>query len=93
VSHVEHELITLPQRNSSPPVFSGVRVVRSLVFCVMFYISLFVLFAIVLSVLRLTASDYPFGFFKHFLCGYRSPMMHVNRNVLEKPKQPLIASL
>ena len=29
---------------SSPPVFSVVRVVRSLAFCVMFYISLFVLF-------------------------------------------------
>jgi hypothetical protein len=53
--------------------FSGVRVVQSLVFCVMFYISFFVLlfffFAIVLSVLpRYTASDYlPFGIFTLFL--------------------------
>ena len=47
---------------------------RSLVFCVMFCKSLFVLFllAIPLSVLRVTASDYPFGIFKLLLnwpCG------------------------
>ena len=47
---------------SSPPVFSGVRVTRSLVLCVIFCRSLFVLLAIVLSVL----SDYPFGTFKLF---------------------------
>jgi hypothetical protein len=49
--------------------FIGVRVTRSLVFCVMFCRSLFVLFllAIVLSVLRFTDSDYPFGVFKLFL--------------------------
>ena len=47
-------------------VFSGVRVARSLVFCVMFCRSLFVLFhlAIVLSVFRFMASEYPFGTFK-----------------------------
>ena len=47
------------------PVFSGVRVTRSLVFCVLFCRSFSVLFllAIVLSVLRLTDSDYPFGIF------------------------------
>jgi len=33
---VLHELFTLPQHMSSPPVFSGVRVARSLVFCVIF---------------------------------------------------------
>ena len=45
----------------------------SLVFCVMFRRSLFVLFLlyIVLSVLvRFTASDYPFGIFKLFLNNY-----------------------
>jgi hypothetical protein len=45
-------------------VFSGVRVARSLVFCVVFCTSLFVIFllGIVLSVLlQCTASDYPFG--------------------------------
>ena len=39
---VEQELLTLPEHLSSPPVFSGVRVTRSLVLCVMFCRSLFV---------------------------------------------------
>ena len=49
--------------------FIGVRVTRSLVFCVMCCRWLFVLFllAIVLSVLRFTYSDNPFGIFKLFL--------------------------
>jgi hypothetical protein len=44
-------------------VFSVVRVAQSLVYCVVFCRSLFVSFllVIVLSVLRLKASDYPFG--------------------------------
>ena len=33
---VEQELITLPDHLSSPPVFSGVRVTRSLALCVCF---------------------------------------------------------
>ena len=33
---VEHELLTLPEHLSSPPVFSGVRVTRSLVLYVCF---------------------------------------------------------
>ena len=42
-------------------------VAQSLVFCVVFYRPLFVLLAIVLSVLlRIMASDYPFGIFKLF---------------------------
>jgi hypothetical protein len=40
---VEHELLTLTEHLSLPPVFSGVRVTRSLVLCVMFCRSLFVL--------------------------------------------------
>jgi hypothetical protein len=36
VSLVEQELLTLPEHLSSPPVFSGVRVTRSLVLCVCF---------------------------------------------------------
>ena len=42
---VEQELPTLPEHLSSPPplVFSGVRVIQSLVLCVMFCRSLFVL--------------------------------------------------
>ena len=69
VSLVEEELIFLLEHLSSLPVFSGVRVARSLVFCVMFCWSLFVFFrlAIVLSVLLFTAFDYPFGVFKLLL--------------------------
>ena len=36
VSHVEQELLTLPEHLSSPPSFSGVRVARYLDCCVMF---------------------------------------------------------
>ena len=43
VSLVEQELPTLPEHLSSTPVFSRVGVTRSLVFCVMFCRSLFVL--------------------------------------------------
>jgi hypothetical protein len=50
---VEQELLTLPEHLSSPPVFTRVRVTRSLALCIMFCRSLFVLFllTIVLSVL------------------------------------------
>ena len=64
---MELELLTLPEHLGSSPVFSGVRVAQSLVFCVMFCRSLFVcsfvlfLLVIVLFVLlRSTASDYFF---------------------------------
>ena len=45
VSLVEQELCTLPEHMSSPPVFNGVRVARSLVLCVCFvdHMLLFVL--------------------------------------------------
>ena len=70
---VEQELLTLPLHLSSPPVFSGVRVTRSLVLYVCFVdrcLSFFTFFhlVIVLSVLlRYTDSDYPFSIFKLFL--------------------------
>ena len=67
---VEHDLPTIPWHLSSSPVFSGVHIAQSLVFCVMCSISLFLLFhlVIVLSVLlRFTDSDYPFGILKLFL--------------------------
>ena len=68
---MEQELLTLPEHLSSPPVFSGVRVTRSLVLYVCFVDRFcpFVLFplAIVLSVpLRYTDYDCPFGIFKLF---------------------------
>ena len=58
----------LPVHMGSPQVLSGAHDVRSSVFCVVFCRALFVLFivAIVLFVLRLTDSDYPFGIFKLF---------------------------
>jgi hypothetical protein len=65
--------VYLVERLNSPPVFSGVRVTRSLVLCVCFFyivVCPFVpfLLAIVLSViLRYLDSDYPFGIFKLFL--------------------------
>ena len=43
---VEQELLTFPDHLSSPQVFSGVRVARSLVLCVMFCRSLFVLLSL-----------------------------------------------
>ena len=66
---VEQELLTIPEHMSSPSVFSGVCVARSLVFCVVFCRLLFVLFSlslvIELSALRFTDSYYYlFGIFK-----------------------------
>jgi len=55
-----------PEHLGLSPIASGIRVAHSLVFCVDHYLSLFPL-AIVLYVLRLTASDYSFGIFKLFL--------------------------
>ena len=64
---LKQELPTLPGTHEFTPVFSGVRVTRSLDLCVMFCILLFVFFlmfalAIELSVLSwFMASDYTFG--------------------------------
>jgi hypothetical protein len=68
---VEHALFMLPEPLSLPPVFSGVLVTPSLVLCVCFvyrYLS-FCSFslAIVLSVRRVTDSDYFVGVIKLFL--------------------------
>jgi hypothetical protein len=65
----KHPLLTDddPHSFSAEKSFSGVSVTRSSVFYVMFYRSLFVLLAIVLSVFRFMDSDYPFGIFKLFL--------------------------
>ena len=41
-TQLEQELLTIPEHPRSSPVFSGVRVTRSLVLCVMYCISLFV---------------------------------------------------
>ena len=60
----DQELLTRPEHPSSPPVYSGVRVTRSLVLCVCFVDRCLSYLVIVLSVLRFMASDYPFGIFK-----------------------------
>ena len=71
---VEQEQLTIPEHLSSLPVFSGVRVTRSVVSCVCF-VHRFVLFllTIILSVLlRFRDSDCPWGIFVLFLsrrCG------------------------
>ena len=62
-----YNLIILLEHLSSPPVLSGVLVNRSLVLCVMFCRSLFVLFLLAsfeLSVLRFMDSDYLFDIFQ-----------------------------
>ena len=68
---MEKQLLTLPEHMSSPPVFRGVRVTRTLVLYVCFVdvVCPFVLFllAIVLSVFRFTDSDYSFVIVKLFL--------------------------
>ena len=70
---MEQELITLQKLQSSMLGFRAICVARSLVFCIMFCRSLYVLFcpfllAIVSYVLlRLMASDYSFGILKPFV--------------------------
>ena len=69
---MEQQLLTLSEKRSSSPVFSGIRVTRSLVVCVCFVDRCLsfcnFLLAIVLSVLlRFTDSDYHFGIFKFYL--------------------------
>jgi len=71
------------------PVFSGIRVAWSLVFCVVFCRSLFVpvssfVLATVLSVLlRFTDSDYPFGIFELFL--QKCPNIHFVSWYIKRP--------
>ena len=73
VSLVEQELPIIPEHLSPTPVFSGVRVTRSLVLCVSFvdrclsFNFVLLLLPIMLSVpLRYKDSDYLFGIFKLF---------------------------
>jgi len=61
---VEQELLTFHKYLGSLPVFSGVHVARSLVFCVKFC---FLIVPLCCLVIRFTDYDYPFGIFKHFL--------------------------
>jgi hypothetical protein len=63
--HVEQELLTFLEHLSSHPVFSGVRVARSLVFCVVFCTSLFFLFFFFNCIGRLSAI---YGFWLPLWC-------------------------
>ena len=73
---MEKKQLTLPEHLSSPPVFSGVRVIRSLVFCVCFvhrYLSFFTFsfgFSFLLSVLRFTGTDYPLSYLQTLLTAH-----------------------
>jgi hypothetical protein len=68
---VEQELPTLPEHLNLLPVFSGVRVAHYLLFCVIFCRLLFFLLSFLFCpfsvLLRITASDFPFGVFKRLL--------------------------
>jgi hypothetical protein len=69
VSLVEQELLTLPEHLSSPPVFSGFRVTRSLVLYICFVDSClsFCTFSFGHCVVRYTDFDCHFGICKLFL--------------------------
>ena len=70
LSQVEQELLTILKHMGAPPApFSGIHFAPYFRFCVVCCRSLFalLLLVIVLSDLRLTASDYSFVFFKLFL--------------------------
>jgi hypothetical protein len=69
---VEKELPTLPEHMSSPLVFSGVRVTRSLIYVYALWIVvcplvLFLLSSVLSFLLRYTDYDYAFDIFKLFL--------------------------
>ena len=73
VSHVEQKLLTLSGHLSSLPVFSGVRVARSLVLCIVCCITFVVLFLLSVghcTVCPSSVYDFwlpPFGIFQIFL--------------------------
>ena len=82
VPPVEQERLTLPEHLSSLPVFSGVRVTRSLVLYICFVdrclsFCLFLLVIVLSVLLRSTESDYTFGIFTLFLTSF------VHRSVTE----------
>ena len=81
---MKHDLLTIPEhRIPFSSGFTGVRVAQSIVFCIMFCRSLFILLFIfhltsVLSVLRFTASDYHFNSFKLVMTSYKG-FTHVSK--------------
>jgi hypothetical protein len=89
---VMQELLTLQGYLHLPTGLCRIHVAQSLVFCVVFCKSLFVLFllAIVFSVLRVKISVYPFGISNAFLIGIYFVhtlyiMWYANKNHLASP--------
>ena len=80
--HVEQELLTLPGYLSQSPIFRVVRVTRSLVLWLVLCRSMFVLLlsVIALTVLRITASDFPFDIFKLFVNDINLDITHKFNN-------------
>ena len=66
VSLVERELLTLPEHLSSPPVFSGVRVTRSLVLYVCFVARCLFFFDIQILIIPLVSSNS--SYYRNALC-------------------------
>ena len=90
VSHVEQDRLTLSQNLSSPPIFSCVRVSRSLDCCVMFYKSMFVF------LLSLCCLSFGYSFWLHLW--YDQSLLHrkrvdifnvhaINLRALSNPKE------
>lgn len=81
IRNIFEKLYTLPEHQSSPRLYCEVCVAPSLFVCVVYFRSLFVLlffvlFGIVLFVLRFTSPDYPIGFFKPFLSPWQPSNIH-----------------
>jgi hypothetical protein len=57
---VEQELLALPEHMRSPWIFSGVRVAQSLVFCLVFWGSLFVRLSFFSPLFFCSSSNYGF---------------------------------
>jgi len=78
--------VTLPEHPNSPPVFSGVPVARSLVFCVMFCESLFVFLSFYFChsavCPSITASEYPFGSYNNI---FSFSIFHISTHVKHSP--------
>ena len=77
----QYHILTLPQHLNSLPVFNGIRVARSLVFCVAFYRLLFVILSvfplvIALSVLIFSAFNCSFGILKRFVEKHLNTQKH-----------------
>ena len=89
---VEQELLTLPEHPSSPPVFSVVRVARSLAWCVCFVDCCLSVCAFSFGHCVVCSSSiygfwFPFGIFKLFLRTYELCSCHCPTNTVYNTKQ------